>query len=68
MGTKLELFKGFGRLLRRRRQLGSFRRETYSQRRSTIAKQAKLGQQIKLKARRAAKVAGRPRRDLKKAA
>jgi len=40
----------------------------YSQRRSTIAKQAKLGQQIKLKSRPAAKAAGRPRRELKKAA
>ena len=40
----------------------------YSQRRSTIARQAKLGQQIKLKARRAAKVAGGSRRELKKAA
>lgn len=40
----------------------------YSQRRSAIAKQAKLGRQIKLKARRAAKAAGRHGRDLKKAA
>jgi predicted transcriptional regulator len=40
----------------------------YSQRRSTIAKQAKFGQQIKLKSRRAAKAAGQSGRDLKKAA
>jgi predicted transcriptional regulator len=40
----------------------------YSQRRSAIAKQAKLGQKIQLKSRRAVKAAGRPRRELKKAA
>ena len=33
-----------------------------------IAKQAKLGQTVKLKSRRATKAAGRPGRELKKAA
>jgi len=41
---------------------------TYSKRRSKIAKQAKLGQRIKLKAGRAVKASGRTGRDLKKAA
>lgn len=40
----------------------------YSKRRSTIAKQAKLGQKIKLKSRRASRADGRPGRELKKAA
>ena len=40
----------------------------YSQRRSAIAKQAKLGQQTKPKSGRADKAAGRPGRELKKAA
>ena len=40
----------------------------YSKRRSAIAKQAKLGQRIKLKAGRAAKASGRAGRDLKRAA
>jgi predicted transcriptional regulator len=40
----------------------------YSKRRSAIAKQAKLGQQVKHASRRAARAAGRPRRELKKAA
>ncbi len=40
----------------------------YSRRRSAIAKQAKLGQQAKLKSRRAAKATGRPGRDLERAA
>lgn len=40
----------------------------YSRRRSKIAKQAKLGQRIKLKAPRAAKASGQTERDLKTAA
>lgn len=40
----------------------------YSKRRSAIAKQAKLGQRIKLKAERAAKASGRAKRGLKTAA
>jgi predicted transcriptional regulator len=40
----------------------------YSKRRSAIAKQAKLGQRIRLKAERAAKASGRAKRGLKTAA